>query len=87
MLDHHGWGDVQPELTRLTKEGRWSEMGGLIDDEMLHAFAVIGEPAAVGRQLVERWGWAATRLTLYANYEADPAIWPELVEAMRSTAR
>ena len=51
VLDLHGWGDLQPELTRLSKEGRWSEMGDAVDDELLHAFAVVGEPAAVGRGL------------------------------------
>ena len=35
VLDLHGWGDLQPELTRLSKEGRWSDMGELITDEML----------------------------------------------------
>ncbi len=35
VLDLHGWGDLQPELTRLTKEGRWSELGERIDDEMM----------------------------------------------------
>ena len=58
VLDLHGWGDLQPELTRLSKEGRWSEMGDAIDDELLHAFAVVGEPGrgrprvagAVGRR-------------------------------------
>ena len=29
VLDHHGWGDLQPELTRLSKEGKWVEMGDL----------------------------------------------------------
>jgi probable F420-dependent oxidoreductase len=41
MLDLHGWGDVAVELTRLSKSGRWQEMPGLIDDDMLHAFAVV----------------------------------------------
>ncbi len=49
VLDLHGWGDLQPELTRLSKEGRWSDMGDAIDDELLHAFAVVGEPGR-GRQ-------------------------------------
>ena len=35
VLDLHGWGDLQDELNRLSKEGRWGEMGTLIDDDML----------------------------------------------------
>ena len=30
----HGWGDLQPELNRLSKQGEWVEMGELIDDEI-----------------------------------------------------
>jgi probable F420-dependent oxidoreductase len=84
VLDLHGWGDLQPELTRLSKEGRWSDMGDAIDDELLHAFAVVGAPAEVAKGLRERWGGLADRITLYATYQADPAIWPELIDALRA---
>jgi probable F420-dependent oxidoreductase len=42
VLELHGWGALQDELNRLSKQGRWAEMGGLVDDEILHAFAVVG---------------------------------------------
>jgi probable F420-dependent oxidoreductase len=84
VLDAHGWGELQPELSRLTRDGRWEELGDTIDDEVLHAFAVVGEPAAVGRGLRERWGSIATRLTIYAPYKHDPAMWPQVIDAIRS---
>lgn len=65
VLEHHGWAPLQPELTRLSKEGRWAEMGEAIDDEVLAAFAVVGDPVSVGRGLRERWGGTASRITLY----------------------
>jgi probable F420-dependent oxidoreductase len=83
VLDLHGWGDLQPELTTLTKQGRWDEIGGLISDEMLHEFAVVGEPAAVGKALRERYADIATRITFYATYESDPQLWPEVLQAIR----
>ncbi|MCU1389588.1 MAG: putative N5,N10-methylenetetrahydromethanopterin reductase-related protein [Ilumatobacteraceae bacterium] len=85
VLELHGWGDLQPELTRLSKEGRWSDMGDAIDDELLHAFAVVGDPATVGAGLRRRWGPVATRITIYATYPSDPAMWPEVVDAIRSS--
>jgi probable F420-dependent oxidoreductase len=41
VLDLHGWGDLHAELHRLSKDGRWDDMGGLIDDDVLGAFAVV----------------------------------------------
>ena len=83
VLDLHGWGDLQPELTRLSKEGRWSEMGEAIDDEVLHAFAVVGTPAEVGKGLRQTWGDVAGRITLYAPYQADPSLLAEVLDATR----
>jgi probable F420-dependent oxidoreductase len=84
VLELHGWGDLQPELTRLSKRGRWAEMGAAIDDEMLHAFAAVGEPREAGRRLRERWGGTASRITLYAPYESAPQTWPLVVDAIRN---
>ena len=43
VLGAHGWGDLQPELNGLSKQGRWDEMGTLITDDILEAFAVVAE--------------------------------------------
>src|SRR5947209_7646050 len=46
VLETHGWGDLQDELNALSKQGEWAEMGHRIDDDVLDAFAVVGEPEA-----------------------------------------
>jgi probable F420-dependent oxidoreductase len=56
VLELHGWGDLQEELNRLSKLGKWVEMGERIDDEILAEFAVVAEPEAVGTKLLERYG-------------------------------
>ena len=43
VLELHGWGDLQKDLNTLSKRGDWDDMADLIDDEMLHTFAVVGE--------------------------------------------
>lgn len=43
VLELHGWGDLQEEANQLTREGRWQDMGALISDEILAAFAVVEE--------------------------------------------
>ena len=84
VLDLHGWGDLQPELNRISKEGRWAEMGDVVTDDVLDALAVVGDPATAGRALRERWGDVATRISLYTPYPSDPSIWPEVVDAIRA---
>jgi probable F420-dependent oxidoreductase len=74
VLEHHGWGDLQPELTRMSKQGQWVEMGDLIDDEMVRTFAAVGDVPTVARELRERWEGAATRVSFYAPYKFDAAL-------------
>ncbi|SNQ47175.1 conserved hypothetical protein [Frankia canadensis] len=84
VLELHGWGELQPELTRLTKEGKWESMADLIDDEMLHTFAIVGGPDEIGPALIAKLGAVATRLTFYATYKTDPELLPELLRQVRA---
>ena len=54
-LEAHGWGDLQTELNTLSKQGRWDDMPRLIDDEIVDALAVRGEPASIGARVQERY--------------------------------
>ncbi len=56
VLELHGWGDLQAELNALSKQGAWVEMGKLITDEVLHTFAVVGEPEKIAPELHRRFG-------------------------------
>ena len=82
VLEHHGWGDLQPELTRMSKEGRWQEMGDAIADEVLHEFAAVGDVAEVASQLRERWAPSLTRLSFYIPYASDESLRAELLAAL-----
>ncbi|HLI53531.1 MAG TPA: LLM class F420-dependent oxidoreductase [Acidimicrobiales bacterium] len=70
VLDLHGWGELQPELNVLSKQGRWEEMGKLIDDEVLDAFAVRGTPEEVPALLRDRFGGVVDRISLYMPYRS-----------------
>ena len=56
VLDMHGWGELQPELTILSKRGEWDEMATRISDEMIDEFAIIAPPDRVVPALKERYG-------------------------------
>ena len=79
VLEVHGWGDLQTELHALSKAGRWDEMAGLVDDEMLRTLAVHGSPADVATEIVDRYGAIADRVAFYFPYLAADDLVAELV--------
>lgn len=82
ILDLHGWGDVAAELTTLSKQGRWAEMDALIDDDMLHAFAIVAPPEQVPGRLRDRCGGVVTRVSFLASRPPE-----ELLAAIRADQR
>jgi probable F420-dependent oxidoreductase len=68
VLDVHGWGGVQDDLAELLAAGRMAELGSVVDDTMLHAFAVVAEPDAVVARVHDRVGVIADRVSLYTPY-------------------
>ena len=63
VLESEGWGDLQLELNRMSKQGQWDEMGLLITDEMLDAFAVVGEPDGIASAVLARYGDVVDRIS------------------------
>jgi len=80
-----GMEGLQEELNRLSKQGKWLEMGALIDDDFLKAFAVCGEPDTIAAQLAGRYAGLIDRLSIYAPYASDPSIWPDINAALKKT--
>ncbi len=83
MLAAHGWEALQPEANRLSREGKWAEMAALVDDEILHTFAIVGEPGQVARQLVERFDGRVERVSPVI-YAADTALLSTLLGEIRT---
>lgn len=87
VLDLHGWGELGVELNRLsrgTDDDRWRQMGELIDDEVLHAFAVVAEPAQLGAAVLERFGDIVDRFTFYAPYPHADDLFVPAIEELRA---
>ena len=83
VLECHGWGELQTDLNRMSKEGKWEEMGTLIDDEILSTFAVVGEPETIGPELDRRYGDVISRLSFYAPYAGNRDRWQRVLQDMR----
>jgi probable F420-dependent oxidoreductase len=85
VLELHGWGGLATELNRLSKQGDWDAMGGVVDDEVLHAIAVVAEPDEVGPALARRFGGIARRVPLYAPTGADLDRWDQARQYLQDT--
>lgn len=83
VLDAHGWGDLQPELNAMSKQGRWQEMASLIDDEILHTIAACGTPAEVAAHIRDRVDGVSDRICLYQPGPIAVEALAEIVDALR----
>ncbi|MHA6737691.1 TIGR03617 family F420-dependent LLM class oxidoreductase [Rhodococcus erythropolis] len=87
VLDHHGWGALHEELYGLSRQGRWQEMGALIDDQVLDTFAIVGELESIGKQAHARFGGLLTRMTVALVQEDSGDLQLEIADrVVRSAA-
>jgi probable F420-dependent oxidoreductase len=56
VLESIGVGELQGDLNAMSKQGRWEEMGHLISEDIMQAFAVVGEPKDIPAQIISRYG-------------------------------
>jgi probable F420-dependent oxidoreductase len=86
VLESIGAGELQGELNRMSKQGRWQDMGTLITDDIFRAFAVSGEPNTIAGQIKSRYGDIIDRTSAaYANISQEDraGIISELTAARR----
>lgn len=82
VLDAHGWGDLQPELNAMSKQGRWQEMSTLIDDEVLHTIAACGTPREVAAHIRDRVDGISDRICLYQPGPIAADALAEIIDAL-----
>ena len=86
VLELHGWGDLHDALNAMSKRGEWDAMAGLIDDEVLCAFAIVDTPERALAELRRRYGDVVTRITVAAPEDCDTERWSGLFESLRAPA-
>ncbi|SHH60746.1 LLM class F420-dependent oxidoreductase [Streptomyces sp. 3214.6] len=88
VLELHGWGELGDELHALStsrREDKWEAMTRLVDDEVLHTFAVVAEPERVAAEIRRRYGSLVDRVSFYTAYEIDAAVWEPIVRELRDS--
>ncbi len=88
VLDLHGWGELHGELNAMSRRGEWAKSAALIDDEVLHTFAIIGTPEQAVAEIHRRYGDLVTRIAIVAlPGERDSERRERLFEALRAPTR
>ena len=70
VLELHGFQDVGQKLHELSLKGGWQDMPGLVSDEMVDTFAVVGRYDEVPDQIKARFGGLIDEVVL--DVEAPP---------------
>ncbi|XVQ14975.1 TIGR03617 family F420-dependent LLM class oxidoreductase [Spirillospora sp. CA-255316] len=84
VFDHHGWGRTHERWAKLLADGETARMGDLVDDEMLHAFAVVAEPRNVARALFSRFDGHTDRVSALTPYQTTAEHWSEIAAGVRA---
>src|SRR5262249_19045633 len=64
VLDAHGWGDLQPELNRMTKTGGRGQVNALITHEVRATVCVHGAPEEIAGRMQARYGDLVQRVSV-----------------------
>ena len=64
ILETEGRADLHPQLRAMSREARWDEMAALIDDDLLDAVVLRGDPGVVATRLRNRFEGEADRVAL-----------------------
>jgi len=87
VLELHGWQQLGDELTALSRSDRadkWDAMVPLVDDEVLNAFAVVGEPDRIGAEIQRRFGGLVDRLSFYTTTPVPAQTWAPLLDQLHA---
>jgi probable F420-dependent oxidoreductase len=82
VLDFHSRTEAAQNLSRLAVRGRWTEMSGLIDDDLLEKVCVLaGSPQELADKIEARYSGVADRFSIYKMYRPDESseLWQTLI--------
>jgi probable F420-dependent oxidoreductase len=86
VLELHGWGDLQTSLHALARQGKWKEMGDLVDDEMLGEFAVVAPLGELPAAYAQWVGGLIDRTSFTPPEGVDADATRELIGSIKAGA-
>ncbi len=86
VLEHEGWESLGAELRRLVRAGRWGDLGGPIDPQVLDALAIVGPVEEIADRIIARFGNLADRVSFNVPFLRDPTTWEDVVARLQTDA-
>ncbi len=56
VLEHHGWGDLNPKLRALVSQNRWEDLPSVVPDDVLDGFCISGTYDQIARLIGAKLG-------------------------------
>jgi probable F420-dependent oxidoreductase len=79
-----GWGDVADELHKLSIQQKWQPMAKLVTEEMVHAFAAVGEYKDIAAVMKKRFaGVNRVSFDMPIKSEHDRGVLKEILQDLR----
>jgi probable F420-dependent oxidoreductase len=72
VMTTHGWADEAAHLHRLSVEGKWDDMVGIITDDMMEEFCVIGTWDELPAKMREKYAGINSQITFSAGELKNP---------------
>jgi len=85
QMELEGFGDQADELTRLSKEGRWTEMLDVFTEEMAHRYAAIGTHDVIVERIRTHFVHSTSlQFSMPLRDEGDRGVLRELLHDLRN---
>ncbi len=86
VLEVHGFHEIGHRLHEMSLTGQWERMGGLVSDEMLDAFAVVGGYDEVAWQLKDRFADLLDEVVfnMEVSSPADEAALQRIIQVLKA---
>lgn len=86
VLETHGWDDVGPQLSALSRRGDWGALVDALPDEVVDEAAVVAEPDLVGQAIKDRFGDRVARVGYYTLAGA-PTLGDDVLAGMVASTK
>jgi probable F420-dependent oxidoreductase len=83
VLAVHGLEDLGRSLNQMTRQGRWTEMPGLVSDDVVHLFAAVGRYDEIVGALARRYDGLVDTIQTGAGDGSAIGLPPDLIQDIR----